>query len=58
MLGDWFLVIVLKLEIELEVLKCVNGGSNVLQVEFPVFQDLPQLPAPFGTLYHTQVYLA
>lgn len=55
MLGDWFLVIVLKLEIELEVLKCVNGGSNVPQVEFPVFQDLPQLPAPFGTLYHTQV---
>ncbi|KAK9014711.1 hypothetical protein V6N11_005858 [Hibiscus sabdariffa] len=25
-----------------------------LEVEFPVYQELPQLPTPFGTLYHTQ----
>ncbi|KAA8535968.1 hypothetical protein F0562_028446 [Nyssa sinensis] len=27
-----------------------------LEVEFPVFQDLPQLPTPFGTLFYTQVF--
>ncbi|MBA0743137.1 hypothetical protein Gogos_005855 [Gossypium gossypioides] len=25
-----------------------------LEVEFPVYQELPQLPTPLGTLYHTQ----
>ncbi|KAL3843342.1 hypothetical protein ACJIZ3_000745 [Penstemon smallii] len=25
-----------------------------LEVEFPIFQDLPQLPTPFGTLFNTQ----
>ncbi|MBA0804492.1 hypothetical protein Gohar_004075, partial [Gossypium harknessii] len=27
-----------------------------LEVEFPVYQELPQLPTPLGTLYHTQVF--
>ncbi|XP_073286167.1 uncharacterized protein [Primulina huaijiensis] len=25
-----------------------------LQVEYPIFQDVQQLPTPFGTLFHTQ----
>lgn len=29
-----------------------------MQVEVPIFQDLPRLPAPFGALYYTQVRLA
>ncbi|XP_050231643.1 uncharacterized protein LOC126680549 [Mercurialis annua] len=29
-------------------------SSEGLEVEFPVFQDQPQLPTPLGTLYHTQ----
>ncbi|GAV77241.1 NAD_binding_8 domain-containing protein [Cephalotus follicularis] len=27
-----------------------------LEVEFPIFQDLPQLPSPFGTLLYTQFF--
>ena len=27
----------------------------ILQVKFPVFQELPQLPTPFGTLFYTEV---
>lgn len=33
------------------------AGINVPQVEFPVFQGLPQLPTPLGTLYYSQVYM-
>lgn len=29
-----------------------------LQVEFPIFQDLPKLPAPFGALLYPQVHPA
>lgn len=29
-----------------------------MQVEVPIFQDLPRLPAPLGALYYTQVSLA
>ncbi|EEF41121.1 uncharacterized protein LOC8283661 isoform X2 [Ricinus communis] len=29
-------------------------SSEGLEVEFPVFQDQPQLPTPLGTLYYTQ----
>lgn len=29
----------------------------ILQVKFPIFQDLPQWPTPFGTLLYTEVCL-
>ncbi|KAM1791184.1 hypothetical protein ACFX12_035172 [Malus domestica] len=34
--------------------KFAQYSAEGLEAEFPVFQDLPQLPAPFGTLYYTQ----
>ncbi|PRQ49534.1 hypothetical protein RchiOBHm_Chr2g0123001 [Rosa chinensis] len=37
----------------LEALRCVNTGKNVLQVEFLVFRDPPQLPTPLGTSYYS-----
>lgn len=36
---------------------CLNRCRTFLQVQFPVYQELPQLPTPLGTLCHTQVFL-
>lgn len=36
-------------------MNCLTG--IILQVEFPIFQDLNQLPTPLGTLFYTQVHL-
>lgn len=34
---------------------CVHRDGFDLQVEFPIFQDLPQWPTPLGTLLYAQV---
>ncbi|XP_024167836.1 uncharacterized protein LOC112174324 isoform X2 [Rosa chinensis] len=34
--------------------KFAQYSAEGLEVEFPVFQDLPQLPTPLGTLYYSQ----
>ncbi|KAF7810761.1 NAD(P)-binding domain containing protein [Senna tora] len=34
--------------------KSAQYSEEGLEVEFPVFQDLPQLPTPLGTLYYSQ----
>ncbi|XP_052879091.1 uncharacterized protein LOC108479378 isoform X2 [Gossypium arboreum] len=34
--------------------KSAQYSGEGLEVEFPVYQELPQLPTPLGTLYHTQ----
>lgn len=34
--------------------KFAQYSAEGLEVEFPVFQDLPQLPTPLGTLFYTQ----
>lgn len=44
-------------EFEMSGLKIVLTKPRFLQVEFPVFKDLPQLPTPLGTLFYTQVCL-
>ncbi|KAK0583121.1 hypothetical protein LWI29_033557 [Acer saccharum] len=35
-------------------MKSVLYSEGGLEVEFPIFQDLPQLPTPLGTLFYTQ----
>ncbi|XP_062081556.1 uncharacterized protein LOC133787809 isoform X2 [Humulus lupulus] len=35
--------------------KSAQYSEEGLEVEFPIFQDLPQLPTPLGTLFYTQV---
>nr|XP_023916579.1 uncharacterized protein LOC112028155 isoform X3 [Quercus suber] len=35
-------------------IKSAQYSGEGLEVEFPIFQDLPQLPTPLGTLYHSQ----
>ncbi|XP_031260861.1 uncharacterized protein LOC116119044 [Pistacia vera] len=35
-------------------MKSAQYSEEGLEVEFPIFQDLPQLPTPLGTLYHAQ----
>ncbi|KAL5791235.1 hypothetical protein ACOSQ2_006123 [Xanthoceras sorbifolium] len=35
-------------------MKSAQYSDEGLEVEFPIFQDLPQLPTPFGTLLYTQ----
>ncbi|KAK1561142.1 hypothetical protein Q3G72_034911 [Acer saccharum] len=35
-------------------MKSVLYSKEGLEVEFPIFQDLPQLPTPLGTLFYTQ----
>ncbi|PRQ22941.1 hypothetical protein RchiOBHm_Chr6g0255791 [Rosa chinensis] len=37
--------------------KFAQYSAEGLEVEFPVFRDLPQLPTPSGTLYYLQVYI-
>ncbi|XP_022987019.1 uncharacterized protein LOC111484591 [Cucurbita maxima] len=32
----------------------VHYSADGLEVKFPIFQDLPQLPTPLGTLYYTE----
>ncbi|CAK9147103.1 unnamed protein product [Ilex paraguariensis] len=34
----------------------IREAGLFLQVEFPIFQDLPQLPTLFGTLFYTQFF--
>jgi len=46
------------LQAQVKWLWCVSTNPRIiLQVEFPVLQDRPQLPAPLGTLFYTQVCL-
>ncbi|KAJ7967129.1 Phytoene desaturase [Quillaja saponaria] len=35
-------------------INCAQYSGEGLEVEFPIFQDLPQLPTPLGTLFYTQ----
>ncbi|KAM4089439.1 hypothetical protein ACB094_07G151800 [Castanea mollissima] len=35
-------------------IKSAQYSGEGLEVEFPIFQDLPQLPTPLGTLYYSQ----
>ncbi|KAK4284874.1 hypothetical protein QN277_001650 [Acacia crassicarpa] len=36
--------------------KSAQYSEGGLEIEFPIFQDLPQLPAPLGTLYYSQFF--
>ncbi|GMN38215.1 hypothetical protein TIFTF001_007441 [Ficus carica] len=36
--------------------KSAQYSEEGLEVEFPTFQDLPQLPSPLGTLFYTQFF--
>ncbi|EXB24028.1 Phytoene dehydrogenase [Morus notabilis] len=36
--------------------KSAQYSEYGLEVEFPIFQDLPQLPSPLGTLFFTQFF--
>ncbi|GFS34665.1 hypothetical protein Acr_00g0035250 [Actinidia rufa] len=35
-------------------MKSAQYSGEGLEVEFPIFQDLPQWPTPFGTLFYTE----
>ncbi|KAE9447397.1 hypothetical protein C3L33_20703, partial [Rhododendron williamsianum] len=35
-------------------IKSAQYSGEGLEVEFPIFQDLPQWPTPFGTLFYTE----